>query len=66
MPPTWIENAIDMSAKSQFCGGAGLEDRSSDQFVLLAKSCQFLGRILGRTGQQISFPVLPLPARQAR
>jgi hypothetical protein len=35
------------------------------EFVLFAKPCQFLGRVLMRAGQQIGFPVLPLPPRQA-
>ena len=34
MSPTWIVEAVDVSAKSQFGGCAGLEDRSPDQFVL--------------------------------
>jgi len=34
------------------------------KYILLTKPCQFLGRIFTRTGQQIGFPVLPLPARQ--
>ena len=34
MPPARIVEAVDVSAKSQFGGGAGLERRSPDQFVL--------------------------------
>lgn len=34
MAPTWIVEAVDVSAKSQFSGGAGLEDSPPNQLVL--------------------------------
>jgi hypothetical protein len=34
MSSTWIVEAVDVSAKGQFGGGAGLEDGSPDQLTL--------------------------------
>ena len=46
MSPTWIVEAVDVSAKGQLGGGAGLEDRSPDQLTLDRLEHRFHHRII--------------------
>ena len=46
MSPTWIVEAVDVSAKGQFGGCASLEDRSPDQLTLDRLEHRFHHRIM--------------------
>lgn len=46
MSSTWIVEAVDVSAKGPFGGGAGLEDRSPDQLTLDRFEHRFHHRVI--------------------